>query len=86
MTQRDEYVNPTDPRGPDGPTRTTERAPPSGPASAQFRPPRHHPSRCTYTLKEAPMPSFRSLATTGLIALAVVIAYQKYGDKLPIGH
>jgi hypothetical protein len=32
------------------------------------------------------MPSFRSLATTGLIALAVVIAYQKYGDKLPIGH
>lgn len=31
------------------------------------------------------MPSLRSIVTTGVIALVVVVAYQKYGDKLPLG-
>lgn len=30
------------------------------------------------------MPSLRSILTTGAIALVVVVAFQKYGDKLPI--
>lgn len=28
-----------------------------------------------------PMPSMKSLVTTGLIALAVVVAYDKYGNR-----
>jgi hypothetical protein len=29
--------------------------------------------------------SVRSLAYTAAVALAVVVAYQKYGDRLPFG-
>lgn len=31
------------------------------------------------------MPSPRSILTTAVISLVVIVAYQKYGDRLPIG-